>query len=197
MPGHSTAPWMDPTVVDLADRDWPSLPVNPIVSALADLVEIHHAGGRILEIGCGTGRIYEALMRRLVLRPHGYTGIDVSPAMVSRAHARYPGVDFQVADVLALPFATGAYGSVVCVEVLQYFPEPAHPLSEVLGVAATHAFLQFPLGGEPSGGRWFGDFAHSDEQVIRACEAAGGRILDFHVMEDDARYFGLVRVGKR
>ena len=86
--------------------DWAALPVEPALSTLVDLVEIHHAGGPILDAGCGTGRVHEALMRRLVLRPHGYVGVDHTPTAVAQAAARYPAADFKVAERAALPFAS-------------------------------------------------------------------------------------------
>ncbi len=97
--------WDAPGVVDWLDAEWPGLTVDPTLSSLVDLVEIHHGAGPILEVGCGTGRTHEALMRRLVLRPHGYLGLDVTPAMVERARARYPHADFRTGHLLAPPFS--------------------------------------------------------------------------------------------
>jgi SAM-dependent methyltransferase len=110
--------WDSSGVVEWLDGDWPALPVEPALSALVDLVEIHHGAGPILEVGCGTGRTYEALMRRLVLRPHGYVGVDVTPAMVDRARVRYGQADFRAGDVFDLPFPDRSFGAVVCTDVL-------------------------------------------------------------------------------
>src|SRR3954465_8449999 len=42
------------------------------------------ASSRVLELGCGTGR----LTLPLALAGHQVTGIDLSPAMLHRAHAK-------------------------------------------------------------------------------------------------------------
>jgi ubiquinone/menaquinone biosynthesis C-methylase UbiE len=205
--------WDAPGVVEWLDGDWPRLPVDPALSALVDLVEIHHRSGPILEVGCGTGRTHEALMRRLVLRPHGYVGVDVTPAMVERASAHYPEADLREGDALDLPFAGGAFGAVVCTDVLQHLPEIDRPIAEMLRVAREHVFLLLrlrkadaprqrpalvPIEVPEHGVRTsLYQLARSDEEVIAACRRAGGKVLDFQVVDgadDDA---GLVRVGVR
>lgn len=200
--------WGAPSVVDRFDGDWPRLPVDEALSALVDLVELHHGSGPILEVGCGTGRTYEALMRRLVLRPHGYVGVDLAPPMVERARARYPEVDFRAGEVLDLPFASGAFGSVVAADVLQHLTELDRPLAAMLRAAREHMFLLLRLRKADvprrppvlipiTDGLAIPHVAHSDEGVIASCRRAGGRVLDFQVIdgaEDDA---GIVRVGVR
>ena len=49
-------------------------------------------GKRVLELGCGRGDLLAAL------RPSYGVGVDFSPAMVARAKARHPGLDFRVGD---------------------------------------------------------------------------------------------------
>src|ERR1700730_18878800 len=51
-------------------------------------------GSRVLELGCGTGDLLAALSPD----PKGSMGIDISPAMVDRARAKYPGLRFSVGD---------------------------------------------------------------------------------------------------
>lgn len=213
MPRRDSESWDAPGVVDWIDGDWPSLPVDPALSALVDLVEIHHATGPILEVGCGTGRTHEGLMRRLVLRPHGYVGVDVTPAMVERARARYPQADFREGDLFDLPFTDEAFGSVVCTDVLQHLPELDRPVAEMLRVVREHAFLLFWLrkADQPQhapevvtlevpehGMRArFYEIAWSDVEVIAACRSAGGRVLDFQVIDGEGHDVGLVRVEAR
>ena len=204
--------WDAPGVIDWLDADWSTLGVDPVLSSLIDMVEIHHGSGPILDVGCGTGRVHHALWMRTVLRPHGYVGVDVTAAMVERAKKRYPGVDFRVADVHDLPFADGAFGSVVCVDVLQHLPAIEEPIAELCRVAREQVFLLLWL---PN--RWepgprelvhitipdhgvnadFYENTWTDEEVLAACDAAGGEILDFQVIDDDRHDFGLLRVGVR
>jgi SAM-dependent methyltransferase len=65
-------------------------------------------GARVLEVGCGTGRLSEALASREHAR---VWALDESPAMVERAKAH--GVNARVAHAEALPFKEGWFDAVV------------------------------------------------------------------------------------
>ncbi len=172
-----------------ADADWRKLPIDPALSVLVDLVEIHQRSGPIVDVTCGTGRVHEALMRRLVLRAVGYVGIDTSAEAVGRARERYPGVDFRVASGGVLPFPSGEVGAVICAGGTGPFVSLAKLAAECVRVARGHVFLELPLRGLP-GGSGFGD-----EEVVAAFTSAGGRVLDFLVVEGDVGDMGLVRAG--
>lgn len=66
------------------------------------------AGARVLEIGCGTGRLAHELATREGAR---VLALDVSEAMVARARVR--GVDARVGRAEALPFKRGWFDAVV------------------------------------------------------------------------------------
>ena len=57
-------------------------------------------GGRVLEIGCGTG----AICRRLAQDAGEVVGIDPSPVFIARARELAGDLQFEVADGRALPF---------------------------------------------------------------------------------------------
>lgn len=46
------------------------------------------AASEVLELGCGTGRLAQRLLRDCLPRDARYTGIDISPAMLARAGTR-------------------------------------------------------------------------------------------------------------
>jgi SAM-dependent methyltransferase len=64
---------------------------------LERLVAVTPPGGRVLDIGSGTGRPTAEVLTAAGLR---VTGIDVSAEMVALARRRVPGAVFEVADVL-------------------------------------------------------------------------------------------------
>ncbi|MEU4384455.1 class I SAM-dependent methyltransferase [Promicromonospora sp. NPDC023805] len=71
------------------------------------LAESLPAGGRVLDIGCGTGKALE------LLPPCDYVGIDIAARMVAVARAKHPGADFRVGSATALPYADGVFDAVV------------------------------------------------------------------------------------
>src|SRR5262249_47758601 len=52
-------------------------------------------GARVLDIGCGTGRLLAAL------KPSHGVGIDLSPRMIEIARSQHPELEFHVGDVEA------------------------------------------------------------------------------------------------
>lgn len=87
-------------------------------------------GLRALDVGCGTGHHLADLRRR------GFevAGVDGSPEMVARARDRNQGVSIECADVEALPFLSGRFDLVLCIEVLRYLRNPAGCLRELARV---------------------------------------------------------------
>lgn len=55
--------------------------------------------GRVLDLGCGTGRTTAHLARTCTV-----TGIDYAPAMIARGRARHPNLDLRVMDARSLAF---------------------------------------------------------------------------------------------
>jgi SAM-dependent methyltransferase len=67
-------------------------------------------GGRVLELGCGAGRLTGYLAE---ISPQ-VTGADVSPHMLAAARERYPGVEFVERDLHDLSgFADGSFDAIV------------------------------------------------------------------------------------
>jgi SAM-dependent methyltransferase len=63
-----------------------------------NLLKTVERGGSILDVGCGQGDLWEFIdSRGLGL---SYLGIDLCPAMIGYAKARFPEGDFAVCDVL-------------------------------------------------------------------------------------------------
>lgn len=73
-------------------------------------------GGRVLDVGCGTGALLHAL-------PTGYdkVGVDVSARMLERARAK--GIEVHRASAAELPFADESFDLVTCVAVLHHLVE--------------------------------------------------------------------------
>jgi SAM-dependent methyltransferase len=99
------------------DRTWAALRLAP--------------GARLLDAGCGTGQF--AL--EFAARGCQVAAIDVSPAMIERAHAhgaeRQIAVDWRIGDLARLPDADASFDAVMARVSLHFVPDPAAALREL------------------------------------------------------------------
>jgi SAM-dependent methyltransferase len=114
-PERRTAPGTSPL-----DPDW--LLQRRLLPDLREAIAAE-ARGRLLDVGCG-GRPYQPLL------PAGVrdVGVDAAPAAGTRADAW--------AQAGALPFADGAFDTVLCTQVLEHLPDPPAALAEMARVLA-------------------------------------------------------------
>jgi SAM-dependent methyltransferase len=80
--------------------------------------------GLILDIGCGSSRIVQAL-------PH-VVGVDL--ALRKLRWLRAPGRHLMQADMKRLPFRDGAFDAVICSEVIEHIPRDQVHLEELVRV---------------------------------------------------------------
>jgi SAM-dependent methyltransferase len=94
------------------------------------------SGAWVLDAGAGEGRY-----RALFARAH-YIGVDLA---VGDTKWDYGGLD-ALCDLVRLPFGQGAFGAVLCTQVLEHVPEPLQVLEEVARVLKPggHLFLSVP-----------------------------------------------------
>jgi len=76
------------------------------------------AGEKVLDLGCGNGRLFEVLKQKEV----EYTGVDFSEKLTQIAKRRYPEAEFKVGNALELPFTPGFFDKVYSISVLQHIP---------------------------------------------------------------------------
>jgi SAM-dependent methyltransferase len=89
-----------------------------------------------LDVGCGTGALTQTILQ--VAEPSRVTSIDPSADYIvyARASTPDPRVQFLVADALDLPGEAGTYGAVVSGLVLNFVPDLARAVAEMVRVAA-------------------------------------------------------------
>jgi len=75
-------------------------------------------GDKILDVGCGNGRLLELLKDEKI----NYTGVDLSEKLIEIAQKRYPQNNFLVADNLNLPFSDNNFDKVFSIAVLHTIP---------------------------------------------------------------------------
>ena len=98
-----------------------------------------HEARSVLEVGCGTGLVLQRIARHA---RHAF-GVDLSPGMAAKAHAR--GFDVVVGDVTALPFADESFDVVCSFKVLAHVPDIDRALNELVRVTRPggHLVLEF------------------------------------------------------
>jgi ubiquinone/menaquinone biosynthesis C-methylase UbiE len=101
---------------------------------LADRVkEKIPAEGKIIEVACGTGISTHYLWQALPETIH-ITATDLNPAMLDFAkgkHGDLPGVTFEIADALSLPFDDHTFDAVICQFGIMFFPDKPKGISEM------------------------------------------------------------------
>jgi len=99
---------------------------------------------RVLEAGCGPGRLGEALLAGGVAE---YVGVDVSRAMVERAQTRLSGFGDR-ARVIHAPVATapveGRFDLVVSLGLFDYVDDPVATLGRMRAACAGVLLATFP-----------------------------------------------------
>lgn len=132
---------------------------EPVEAALSEALGTA-ALGALLDVGTGTGRMAELFAPRA----ERVTGLDMSPEMLRLARARLQGlpadrVDLVQGDFLALPFAGGAFDTVLFHQVLHYAQDPGAVLAEAARVARPGARIAVV------------DFAAHDREELRSRHA--------------------------
>jgi len=89
------------------------------------------AGFDILDLGCGTGILFD-MLRRKVESKGSVTGVDFSLQMAARAHRNFPfdNVNVVDGDVVALPFRGGCFDMVIAFSSFPHFSDRQKALVE-------------------------------------------------------------------
>ncbi len=98
-----------------------------------------------LDIGCGEG----ANTRKLAQLGARISAIDVAPTFIRHAQATEDanplGIQYSVADALALPFAEAAFDFAAAFMSMMDMPNPAQALGEAARVLRPGGFFQFSI----------------------------------------------------
>lgn len=73
---------------------------------------------KILDLGCGNGRLYEFLAEKEV----DYTGIDNSSSLVNKACANFPNAKFRLGDMVDLNFPDKSFDIIFSIASLHHIP---------------------------------------------------------------------------
>jgi len=94
------------------------------------------AGGRWVDVGCGTGALTEEILA--LADPRQVVGVDPSEGFLASARARISDsrVEFHSADAQSLPLPDRHFDAVVSGLALNFVPDPRRAVAEFVRVAA-------------------------------------------------------------
>jgi ubiquinone/menaquinone biosynthesis C-methylase UbiE len=125
------------------------------------------AGGRMLDLGCGTGEIARAGAAAGLQ----VTGCDISELMLRSAISRDPQREVEWVQLdtqwRRLPFSTGSFDAVVAASVLEYVDEPSVVLSECARILRPGGLLACTVPDPRHPVRWL-------ESVVSPCARMPG-----------------------
>ncbi|TPO12345.1 class I SAM-dependent methyltransferase [Mesorhizobium sp. B1-1-5] len=103
---------------------------------LVDVVSryVTRAQTSVLEVGSGTGLVYEKLVTNLPVNIR-YTGVDSSIKMLEIARENFPQGQFLYGDGYELVFRDREFDTVLCFEVLGHIPQIEPVVRELIRVA--------------------------------------------------------------
>jgi SAM-dependent methyltransferase len=149
----------------------------------------------VLDAGCGTGALAEAIAARDATAR--ITGVDISEAFLNLARARVPGATFRRGDIARLPDADATFDAALSLLVLQFVPDRAAAVAELArvtkpggmvaaamwdftgGFTFVRAFADSVAAAEPDGeafrARYWGDAVGSPGRLAALFAAAGLR----------------------
>lgn len=96
--------------------------------------------GYVLDLGCGTGLLFEHVGNRAKL----LVGLDVSAKVLKGAKKRakqFPNVAILQADADLTPFPKEIFDAVFAITLLQNMPDPLSTLHEMRRISKHHAFI--------------------------------------------------------
>jgi SAM-dependent methyltransferase len=159
-----------------------------LLDQAAALVELlHHdthypAGSRVLEVGCGVGAQTVKLAKRSP--DASFTSVEISDESLAEARRRVSeagltNVEFQQADLFALPFAAESFDDVFVCFVLEHLREPLRALRTLQSVLAPGGTITVIEGDH--GSTYFHPDSEAAHQAIQCLvdlqRAAGGDAL--------------------
>lgn len=104
----------------------------------------------VFDVGCGSGLIYQEMIRHGVTSSRAYIGGDASKSMLAIARQRFPEAKFCDLDIFHLQYPDCSQPNVICIHVLQHLPEYGEAMRELIRITARklHVVTWFTAGTE-------------------------------------------------
>lgn len=84
------------------------------------LAEYIKPGDKVLDLGCGNGRLYQILAKKQVL----YTGLDQSGELIALAKEKVSEAEFVVGEMTELSFVAESFDAIFAIASFNHIPGP-------------------------------------------------------------------------
>jgi ubiquinone/menaquinone biosynthesis C-methylase UbiE len=175
------------------DNRWQRLFFEPVHNGLLAALAGDPVPHRVLDVGCGTGRLLERLARTWPAAE--MIGVDPAPGMVEVARAKHQGdarFRFEIAAAEELPFLDATFDLALSTVSFHHWSEPLKGLREFARVIRPGARL-FLADAYPGGilrflapviGRLRGERYRTAEELRELLAQAGFVVLEQRVLPD-------------
>ena len=158
------------------------------------------AGGRLLDVACGTG-IVARTAREICGSDLAVTGVDLNPAMLAVAGRIAPEIEWWRGDVSELPLADGHVDAAVCQMAAMFFPDRRRAVAEMARVVRPGGRLALvvpaSLAEQPAYGPFVDIAVAATDDRARLLLSTYWVCGDREVMADDLAAAGLESVSSR
>ncbi len=115
--------------------------VSRFLRAVECLVE-QSGASTLADIGCAEGF---AIRHLQTSRPAlDCVGIDIDTDALERGRLVNPGIPLYPASIYSIPYKSGAFDLVLCLEVLEHLDQPERALEELMRITRRHCLLSVP-----------------------------------------------------
>ncbi len=140
-------------------------------------------GVKILDIGCGTGKILSLYKNLSHEKENLLYGIDISQNMIRIAKTKASDVKFVRANALTLPFKDGSFDFISMIGVLEYLKEKKVALGEIYRVLENNgkalvSFSQKNILNIPRFLWGIRFYMYDEKDIIKQIEDAGFKVIE-------------------
>jgi SAM-dependent methyltransferase len=102
-----------------------------------EFAKLVRKGDSVLDVGCASGGFCPEVLKRGA----EYTGLDITPELLSRARKRFPGIFFIEGDIHKLPFFDNSFDVVVSWDVVVHVDKYTQAVNELYRVASRNVIF--------------------------------------------------------
>jgi ubiquinone/menaquinone biosynthesis C-methylase UbiE len=140
---------------------------------------------KVLEVGCGSGRIYQFIKKELI--DIDYTGIEVSKTIIEKNRVQFPQVNWLTSDAYKIPFADKTFDVCFSFYVLEHLVFPEKALNEMMRIVKLNGFLILIFPDFSSSGRFASQHIGLSNEPTAISKLKKGRIIDALISLYDSR----------